>query len=206
MRLTLILVVLCTAGFAAGFADPAVYDTFGFSLNNLLADPLVLITSIFLHGSIEHLLSNVLVLVFFGFAVEKELGWRKTTTIFFLGAFAGDIISIFAYAPDMIGVGASAGIFALIGAGILVKPMDMEMYPLAMPVPLAVIGIGYALYNVFGLISGIDPDISYIAHFGGLFVGTVLGMRHKGWKKHLKVTLAIFIVMIVIPLLWMLLR
>ena len=210
MRLTITLVVLCVAGFAAAIFYPSVYDAYGFSLNNLAANPLVFVTSIFLHGSLEHLLSNLLVLIFFGLAVEKELGWRKATTIFFLGAVAGDIVSLLAYAPDSVAVGASAGIFALIGAGMLVKPMDMEMYPLTVPIPLAVLGIGYALYNVFGFITGIDPDVSYIAHFGGLFVGTVFGVRHKStdaansWKKGWKLMAAMFVLMIVVPLIWIL--
>jgi len=211
MRLTIILAALCVAGFAVPtLLGGQIYDQYGFSLNNLLADPFVLITSIFLHGSLEHLLSNLLVLVFFGIAVEGELGWRKTSTIFFTGAFAGDLLSLAAYAPDSIAVGASAGIFALIGVGMLVKPMDMEMYPLAMPIPLAVLGIGYALYNVFGFITGIDPDVSYIAHFGGLFVGMLFGVRHKsidakgGLKRGWELMLAMFLIMVAAPLVWIL--
>ena len=206
MRLTIILVALCVIGFATTTVlGGQIYDQYGFSLNNLTARPYVLVTSIFLHGSIEHLLSNMLILIFFCLAVEKELGWRKTSVIFFIGAFAGDLLSLFAYSPDTIAVGSSAGIFALIGAGMLVKPMDMELYPLAMPIPLAVLGIGYALYNVFGFVTGIDPDVSYIAHFGGLFVGVLFGMRHaekKGWK----IIAITFVIMVVIPLAWILLR
>ena len=120
MRLTIILVALCVVGFVVpAVIGGQIYDQYGFSLNNLLADPLVFVTSIFLHGSLEHLLSNVLVLIFFCLAVENELGWRKTTSIFFIGAIAGDILSLFAYAPGNIAVGASAGIFALIGAGLI---------------------------------------------------------------------------------------
>lgn len=216
MKITIILVALCAAGFAVPLAlGGQIYDEYGFSRNNLVADPLVLVTSIFLHGSLEHLLSNVLVLLFFGLAVEKELGWRRITTIFFLGSFAGDALSLFAYAPNSIAVGASAGIFALIGVGMLVKPMDMETYPLTMPIPLAVLGIGYALYNVFGFVTGIDPDVSYIAHFGGLFVGLLFGMRHKlidaggvrqSWKKGWKIVAITFLLMVVVPLVWMLMR
>src|SRR3989338_8830823 len=108
MKLTWILAILCILGFVAGVYFPSSYDQYGFSFNNLAAKPYVLITSIFMHASIEHLLSNVLVLVFFGLAVESELGWKKMTIIFFLGAFAGDLLSLLVYAPGEIAVGASA--------------------------------------------------------------------------------------------------
>lgn len=207
MKLTWFLVLLCIAGFTLGilFGQPF-YDEYGFSRDNLLQRPYVLITSIFLHGSLEHLLSNVLVLVFFGLAVESEIGWKKTALIFFLGAFAGDALSLLVYAPSEIAVGASAGIFALIGVGMLVRPVDLSFYPLIVPIPLALLGLGYAIYNAFGFVANIDPQVSYIAHFGGLFVGLVFGFKKEGWRRGLKIIAITFIVMIAIPLLWLLIR
>lgn len=207
MKLTLILAALCVVGFAASvYGGENFYNAYGFSLNNLQANPAVLVTSIFMHGSLEHLLSNVFVLLFFGLAVEAELGKRKMLLIFFLGAFAGDLLSLAVYAPDQIAIGASAGIFALVGVGMLVRPLDMSFYPLVMPIPLALLGLGYALYNVYGFVVNLDPEISYIAHFGGLFVGIAFGLRHEGWKKGLKIIAITFLVMILIPVVWMLIK
>ena len=207
MKLTWILVLLCIAGFAFGvFFGEAAYDEYGFSRDNLLQRPHVLVTSIFLHGSLEHLLSNILVLVFFGLAVESELGWKRTALIFFIGAFAGDALSLLVYAPTEIAVGASAGIFALIGVGMLVRPVDLSFYPLVVPIPLALLGLGYALYNAYGFITGIDPNVSYIAHFGGLFVGLAFGFRREGWKRGIKIIAITFLVMIAIPLIWIAIR
>ena len=178
MKLTWILVAICIAGFAYGaYAGEEFYNTYGFSGDNLAARPYVLITSIFMHGSLEHLLSNLLVLIFFGLAVESELGWKRTLAIFLLGAFAGDVLSLLVYAPSEIAVGASAGIFALIGAGLLL-PIDVPFQTIA-PMPLAFLGLGYAAYNVYGFAVNADPQVSYIAHFGGLFVGLAFGLRER---------------------------
>lgn len=206
MKLTWLLVLLCVIGFTAGvyFGEPF-YNEYGFSLNNLQQRPYVLLTSIFMHASLEHLLSNMLVLIFFGLAVEAELGWRKMLLIFFLGAFAGDLLSIAAYPADQIAVGASAGIFALMGTGMLVRPLDLSFYPLVVPIPLALLGLAYALYNAYGFIAGIDPEISYIAHFGGLFVGLAFGFRREGWRRGIKIIAVTFLVMVLIPLAWLLL-
>ncbi|MBS3050800.1 MAG: rhomboid family intramembrane serine protease [Candidatus Aenigmarchaeota archaeon] len=216
MKLTWILVLLCIAGFAYGaYAGEQFYNEYGFSLDNLVQRPYVLVTSIFMHGSVEHLLSNVLVLIFFGVAVEGELGKRRTLLIFFLGAFAGDALSLLVYAPSEIAVGASAGIFALIGVGMLVKPLDLSFYPLIIPIPLALLGLAYAVYNVYGFITNIDPNVSYIAHFGGLFVGLAFGFRQQtdakgvmqpGWRRGLKIIGITFLVMILIPLIWLMLQ
>lgn len=215
MKVTWILVLLCIFGFAyAAFYGESSYDTYGFSFNNLQQRPYVLVTSIFVHASLEHLLSNILVMMFFGLAVESELGSKKMLLIFFLGAFAGDFLSLLVYPPGEIAVGASAGIFALIGVGMLVKPLDLSFYPFIVPVPLALLGVAYALYNVYGFVTNVDPSISYIAHFGGLFVGLAFGFRQQtdakgviqpGWKRGIKIIGLTFLVMIIIPLLWLVL-
>jgi hypothetical protein len=181
------------------------YEFYGFSGENLLARPYVLVTSIFLHGSLVHLLANALVWIFFGLAVEDELGKGRMLVIFFLGAFAGDLLSLLFYPFGTVAIGASAGIFALVGTGMLVRPLDLSFYPLVVPLPLAFIGIAYALFNVYGFIFNIDPEISYIGHFGGLAVGLIFGIRHKGMKQSLKIILITLAIMILIPLVWFLL-
>jgi len=207
MKLTLILIFLCLIGFVFPIFFVTDLDAFrnefGFSGKNLLTKPWVLITSIFLHADIVHLLSNVFILLFFGMAVEAELG-KKMLLIFFLGAVAGDLLSLLVYPFDIISIGASAGIFALIGVGILVRPFDFSFYPFIMPIPLAFLGILYAVYNIYGFIVEPASQISYIAHFGGLFVGMYYGFQIIGIKKGIKIILFVLSIMILIPVIWML--
>ncbi len=207
MRLTLLLSAIMVISFAAVLIFvsniDAFYSYYGFSGANLLARPYVLVTSIFLHAGIEHLLANLLVLVFFGFAVEKELGAPKTLAIFLGGAVAGDLLSLAVYPFGAVSVGASAGIFALIGVGMLVRPLDMSFYPLVMPVPLLFLGIAYALYNIYGFFFLPESDISYIAHFGGLFVGLVVGFAKTGMKKGMRTLLLGLFALAVVAGLWL---
>ncbi len=209
MRLTLLLSALIVAAFAMVlvFVDniDAFYSYYGFSGANAVERPYVFFTSIFLHAGLEHLLANLLVLVFFGFAVEKELGAWKTLGIFLAGAFAGDFLSLVVYPFDAISVGASAGIFALIGVGMLVRPLDMSFYPLVMPVPLLFLGIAYALYNIYGFFFLPGTDISYIAHFGGLFVGLAVGFAKTGMKKGMRTLLLGLFALAVVAALWLVL-
>ena len=202
---TIAIIILMLVAFAYTFffvTDvEAFFSAYGFSGANLLSRPYVLITSIFLHAGIVHLLSNVLTLMFFGSAIESELGRPKMLAIFFIGAFVGDLFSLFIYPFDAVAVGASAGIFALIGAGIFVKPFDLSMYPFMVPLPLALLGIMYAVYNAYGFVSG-PSNISYIAHFGGLLVGVIYGVRREGWKRSFLIVSLVLLVLISIPIVW----
>ena len=81
MKLTLTLIILCIAVFLLeifsfplfGITTDQFFNEFGFSLENMLSKPWVLLTSIFMHGDITHLLSNIIVLFFFGATLEEEI-------------------------------------------------------------------------------------------------------------------------------------
>ena len=203
MKLTILLISIMLIVFAAevfliedldGF-----FNQYGFSGENLFSRPWVLVTSIFVHGDLVHILSNIAVMFFFGSAIEGELGNKRFLLVFFLGAFAGDIFSLFFYPFDTVGIGASAGIFALIGVGMIVKPFDLSFYPYFLPVPLGLLGIIYAVYNAIGFVSG-PSNISYVAHFGGLFVGLLFGFRQEGWKRGIGIVILMIAIMLMIPL------
>ncbi len=209
MKLTLFLIFLMVASFIYSFSLPdteSVLDAYGFSGKNLLERPYVLLTSIFLHGDLSHLLSNIFVLFFFGMGVEKEIGAVRMLLVFLAGAVMGDLLSLLVYSFDSVAIGASAGIFAVVGAGILVAPFDLSFYPYIMPVPLGFLGVMYALYNAYGFVAEPASKISYIAHFGGLFAGLFYGFRRQGIKKSLTTIAIIVFLMILLPVIWMLMR
>lgn len=207
MRLTILLILLTAAVFiySVFYGTEAFFDTYGFSGKNLVARPYVLVTSIFLHGGLQHLLSNILIWLFFGLAVESELGTKKMLAILFLGAFAGDLASLLVYPFDAVSIGASAGVFALVGAGMLVRPLDLSFYPIIIPIPLALLGMFYAIYNAYEFVFAPVSNISYIGHFGGLAVGLLFGFRQKGFRHGIKVILLTVAIMILVPLMLLLL-
>ncbi|MBI5346996.1 MAG: rhomboid family intramembrane serine protease [Candidatus Aenigmarchaeota archaeon] len=205
MRLTLFLIFLCIAGFVYTVFFVSDYSQFfgeyGFSGEAVATRPWILLTSIFLHGSLEHLLSNILVLFFFGAAVESELGMLKMLALFFTGAFFGDFVSLFFYSSETVAIGASAGIFALVGLGMIVRPFDLSLYPFFIPVPLALLGVMYSLYNAIGFIQG-TGNISYAAHFGGLFIGLAFGFKREGWKRGMLLIVSMLLILLLIPYIW----
>jgi membrane associated rhomboid family serine protease len=199
MKATYILILLCLIGFFGllPFTNyDAIINEYGFS-SAILDKPWIFVTSIFLHGSLDHILANILVLLFVGLAVEKELGKAKMLTIFFIGAFLGDVFSLFYYPPDIISIGASAGIFALVGVGMIIKPLNLSLYPFIIPVPLALLGALYIIYNIIGFFTG-EGNTSYIAHFGGLAVGLLAGIKIRGFRHTIGIIIASVIILAVI--------
>lgn len=201
---TTILAVLCVLTSLIGWMGDTeeIFSEFGYSTENLLAGKIyVIFTSIFLHSNLDHLLSNILVLLIFGLALEKELGCHRLLWVFFGGAILGDLISSlsFLYSASQIAVGASAGVFSVIAATMILKPVQMEYY---FPIPLGVIALGYLVYAIIGLISNYPPHVAHIAHIGGAIFGLCYGCRKVGPQRTFKVLMAVTIILLFVPLIW----
>jgi membrane associated rhomboid family serine protease len=123
-----------------------------------------LLTSIFLHGSILHLLFNMYVLVALGPTLERVLGHLRFLVLFLLSGLGGAALSYALSSPMTVSVGASGAIFGLMGA--LVVAGRRLRYDITMVV--ALIAINLVIGFVFG--SGID----WRAHVGGLATGAAL--------------------------------
>ena len=74
-----------------------------------------LVSSIGLHAGVVHYFINMLALYFVGTAIERTHGIIAATILFIIPAIGGTILSAI-FLPEFITVGASGGIFGLIGA------------------------------------------------------------------------------------------
>ena len=92
-------------------------NDYGFSTNNALAKPWTWVTSLFIHASLLHILYNMLGLFFFGRSLENEIGSQKFLLVYFIGGFAASIASILVLPAEILSVGASGAVFAVIAAG-----------------------------------------------------------------------------------------
>jgi len=179
IRFTYALIILLIAVFAVEIAFPVI-DELAFSAASVAEKPWTAVTSIFAHADFEHLLANLVVLWFFGLAVERELGRKSAALVFLAGAVVGEIASAFLYAPDVLSLGASGGIFALIGAAVLIQPfMEMTSWQGSATLPLIFLAAIYVVYNAIGLFAG-PSEIAYGTHFVGLAVGLAFG---AWWRK-----------------------
>jgi len=129
-----------------------------------------LITSVFIHGGLLHLLFNSLVLLNVGMYLEPVVGrWLYSLLYVFAGIFAS-LTSVW-WHPNGASVGASGAIFGLYGVFLAlltsnIFPPDVRKAFLKGTLVFVLInlGIGYMI-----------PMIDNAAHIGGLISGIVMG-------------------------------
>lgn len=193
MRLTLFLIVANVLVFVYSLTDFDYFiSTYGFSTAGFLAvEYHIIITSLFIHGDIIHLLNNMIALFFLGVVVEKNVKpWEYLLVYFSSGVFGNMsmFVPIFGFAPDTLAVGASAAISGLVGLGIFVNPWAQVLFPAVFPLPFVVAGALYFLTTLSNLFA--QGYIAYPAHMFGILGGAMFGLA---WGEQKLRRLAIFV-------------
>jgi len=154
-----------------------------------------LLTSIFLHGGILHLLSNMLFLYIFGDNVEAVMGHFSFLMFYLLGGIVGTLIHIDVN-PISISplVGASGAISAIMGAYIVLFPKSkITTFIIIFPVRVSAY-IFLGLWAIMQLIEGFhvlqlgiygESNVAIWAHIGGLFFGIIGGLLYRRVRKNL---------------------
>lgn len=133
------------------------------------------VISVFSHGSIIHLLANMITLLFFGPIVESIIGKKKFALLFTISGVL-TVLSQLAFnmvlGIDSAILGASGGVAMLLGMLAMYKP-DMKIL-IFFVIPLRLwIGIGVfiaiSLIGVFSTLFG--QNIAHFAHLVGVFIG-----------------------------------
>lgn len=146
--------------------------------------PWILLTSIFLHGSLQHLMYNLLALALFGIILENIINTKRFLILFFSSGLIASIVSSFFYNSAL---GASGAIYGILGALALLRP-NMTIWIYFMPMPMYIAGIVYLFINFFGAYLGIG-NTGYVAHLSGLVVGLYFGYKYrKNFGEHKKYT------------------
>jgi membrane associated rhomboid family serine protease len=130
--------------------------------------PWTLITYMFLHGGLNHLLFNMLSLYFFGSQVEAKLGTRRFGELYFASGLAGALLSLL-LSPSSI-IGASGGVFGVMLAFARYWPDAEILVFFVIPVKARVLVILTTIFAVFAGMTGAASGIAHYAHLGG-YVG-----------------------------------
>ena len=148
---------------------PIVNQLFYFVPRLILFRPWTVVTYMFLHGSLSHILFNMLGLFFFGSRVEARLGSRRFITLYLLSGVTGAMASLI-FTPNAAVIGASAGVFGVMMAFAMFWPRERIYIWGVLPIEarvLVILTTAMALY--FGL-GGRGGGIAHFAHLGG-YVG-----------------------------------
>lgn len=128
-----------------------------------------LITCIWLHAGLFHLLANMLSLLVIGIRLEQEFGFVKIGLLYVISGFGGSLLSAL-FIQTSISVGASGALFGLLGGMLSELITNWTMYSNKVAAFLTLVVI-----IVINLAVGILPHVDNFAHIGGFLSGFLLG-------------------------------
>lgn len=140
--------------YAGVYSDPRAFE------------PWRMLTSVFAHASIIHILLNMYTLWIFGSILEPMLGRLRFLGLFLISGFAGSLGVLLLSSPLQPVVGASGAIFGMFGAFFIIqRRLGGNATQILVLVALN-IGIGF--------LPGLN--IAWQAHVGGLVGGVLVGL------------------------------
>lgn len=141
-------------------------------------------TYMFLHAGLLHLVFNMLMLWFFGPAIEASWGRNRFLFYYFFTGFGAAICSfIFSFNSAIPIVGASGALFGILVAYAIMFPEDVIIvfvFPMKCKHAVVVLSV----INLLAAISSSNNGIAYVAHLGGALFG-YLYLKNEKIKGHL---------------------
>ena len=177
------LVFILMAVNGAGILDPngLVHISWGSNYTplTLSGDWWRLITNVFIHFGIIHIVMNSYALYMAGIYLEPMLGKTKYTVAYLCTGVLASVVSLWWHKEGVNSAGASGAIFGLYG--VFLALLFTNLIPKKIRGSLLQsIGV-FVVYNlIYGMKSGVDNA----AHTGGLLSGLVIGfIYYSGLKK-----------------------
>lgn len=162
-------------------------ESFGFVLENFALRPAdvnngqeiwTLLTCVFLHGSVMHLVGNMYFLYIIGDNLEDALGHKKYLMYYLICGIGASLFSlVMSQDPNIPSVGASGAIAGLFGMYLMwFRHASLTFMFVIYQKKLSAVWF-FAIWiaiNIFGLIV-LQDGVDYGAHIGGFVVGLVIG-------------------------------
>lgn len=122
-----------------------------------------LLTSMFVHINLLHLILNMVFLLIFGLRAEELFKGIEFLFIYLASGLAGNILTLL-LPLQTVSAGASGAIFGIFGANVIYLRKA-----LGMPILTALI------YSLFFLMLSVSEGVNLLAHLGGLVAGLAIG-------------------------------
>ncbi|MFN8298856.1 MAG: rhomboid family intramembrane serine protease [Chitinophagales bacterium] len=183
MSITLLLVIITVGISLYAFSDRKVFDQLKFNAVDIWHNREYhrMISNVFLHADLAHLMFNMLALYSFGNIIERQFSvtygqYGSTVYIlfYFLAAAFANSYNLVKHRDDSFynSVGASGAVSAILFAFVLFYPnsRDIQIYFIPIPLPAWILGALYlVLSTVFAQRGG--SRIDHMAHFMGAIFG-----------------------------------
>jgi membrane associated rhomboid family serine protease len=147
-------------------------------VNKIGSHPWTILTHMFTHDSVWHLLGNMLWLWVFGYIFLDLTGNRKIIPVYLYGAFVGALAFVLAYnflpglrssLPVVKALGASAGVMAIAAAVTTISPAYRIFPMLFGGIPVWVLMVIYLIIDLASI--PLSNPGGHIAHLAGALTG-----------------------------------
>ena len=178
--------VIVTANFSDRAATNALLQTYGAIPNKVLGgDIFSVISSMFLHGGIAHLIGNMLFLFVFGDNIEDKFGRIKYVLIYIAwgiaAAYAHSFYAVSTGGGEIPAIGASGAVSGVLGAYLVLFPrakiftIIAAFFITTVRIPaIAYIPFWFVMQVILGLLNTLG-GVAYFAHIGGFLAGVLTG-------------------------------
>ena len=157
-----------------GITEPSFLNTYKFQIAAILrGERIRMLSSGFLHVDYLHLGFNMYALYLFASPVLGTLGNVPFLILYFGSLLLGNVFTLFYHKKETYysAVGASGAVSGIVYSAIVLYPeMTLYLFPLPIPIPGYLFGIGYLLYSMYGMKKQLG-SVGHSAHLGGAIGG-----------------------------------
>ena len=157
-----------------GITEPSFLNTYKFQIAAILrGERMRMLSSGFLHVDYLHLGFNMYALYLFASPVLGTLGNVPFLILYFGSLLLGNVFTLFYHKKESYysAVGASGAVSGIVYSAIVLYPeMTLYLFPLPVPIPGYLFGIGYLLYSMYGMKKQLG-SVGHSAHLGGAVGG-----------------------------------
>lgn len=164
------------------FTGPWLFNFFAFQPQAIVTRWWTPVTYLFLHGGFLHLAFNMLMLFFFGPAVEERMGGHRFAAYYLVAGLGGAVLSfaLMLTTPVAMVYGASGAVFGVALAFAIYWPdAPVYIFPIPMPIKAKWLVIFLATLSLVSAIFGARDGVGHLAHLGGFLFG-FLFLRGEG--------------------------
>ena len=199
----LVYIIVNVIMFNMGILDIQVLQNYFWHSNYLFELKLqYMLSSMFLHASLSHLLGNMLFLFILGRVVERKIGAARTALVYFgagvISLVFNSLIYVFIFDTITIGLGASGAIAGIGAAALLLEPLYLTYLVLGIPIPIVIIVLLQIYSDITGMLNPFS-SIGHFAHIGGyLSIIGLMFLFKKEERQNMKKGLVISMITILL--------
>lgn len=178
-----IVCLMCIIFYLYSLVDNNIYSTLALlSIDQVTVNYQLykLVTPIFMHFSLMHILFNLIIFIYFANRIERSIGHLKLILLILISAICSNLLQLMFISYNEVFGGLSGVVYALIAYGALVSKRADRPYSFFIPngillVSLIMVLIGFVFFTQ-----------ANFCHLGGLAIGLIFGVADFKAKRLFK--------------------